>query len=122
MTYKILDIGSEDSFYEDKESFIGCTITDEYSLHPSYEPGYMAGEVILESPILLYGVMQDSFYFYSVKLDMGTNVCLWLEKEDGEEGYWDTGCGHSHIYIGGTPEEYEYKFCPYCGKPIKEAE
>ncbi len=46
--------------------------------------------------------------------------CGWLEKEDGEEGYWDTSCGNSHLFFGGTPADNQYKFCPYCGKPIKD--
>ena len=47
-------------------------------------------------------------------------MCVWIEQEDDGYGYWDTGCGESHLFFGGTSSNNHYKFCPYCGKPIKE--
>ena len=34
-------------------------------------------------------------------------------------GLWESKCGHEH-YFDGTPIEESWKFCPHCGKPIKE--
>jgi hypothetical protein len=46
--------------------------------------------------------------------------CTWTVKEDYEEIRWDTSCGNACIFMGGTPEENYYVFCPYCGKRIEE--
>jgi len=45
--------------------------------------------------------------------------CTWSEDEDY---VWMTSCHESHIFFDGTPIENGYKFCPYCGKPLKEVE
>ena len=46
------------------------------------------------------------------------NKCEWTEDQDGN---WQTRCGEIHIIITGTPEENNYRFCPYCGKRIEQA-
>jgi rRNA maturation endonuclease Nob1 len=43
--------------------------------------------------------------------------CTWSEDEDG---LWHTECHQIHQFFDGTPTENSYKFCPYCGKPLKE--
>lgn len=46
--------------------------------------------------------------------------CIWKhESYKDEYDYWFTECGHQHIFNSGTAEENEFKFCPYCGKPIQ---
>lgn len=48
-------------------------------------------------------------------------VCEW-RLCDEEANVYDTSCRNPHILIEGTPEENNYKFCPYCGKKIKVVE
>lgn len=43
--------------------------------------------------------------------------CTWSEDEDG---MWWTDCDQIHVFFDGTPTENSYKFCPYCGKELKE--
>jgi len=42
-------------------------------------------------------------------------VCTWNYDPDD---YWETECGHTHVFIDGGPDENEYRFCPYCGKTL----
>jgi hypothetical protein len=68
------------------------------------------------------GFISNDFYFYAIKVKEVIVECLWKFVQDTDDGYWDTQCGHSHMFFSGRPEENDYKFCPYCGKPIKEEE
>jgi hypothetical protein len=43
-----------------------------------------------------------------------TEYCIWNEDKDG---MWRTDCDQ---FSDGTPTENSYKFCPYCGKELKE--
>jgi hypothetical protein len=46
-------------------------------------------------------------------------TCTWTEDDDG---IWDTGCGHKFELIsGGAPIRQGIKFCPYCGKAIRQS-
>ena len=45
------------------------------------------------------------------------DVCEW-EYNDSEY-YFESSCGHLHIFMSDGPKENEYDFCPYCGKKIK---
>jgi len=51
-----------------------------------------------------------------------TNItkCGW--KQNWEEGYYETLCGHLFTFIDGGPTENHMKFCCYCGKPIIQVE
>jgi len=59
----------------------------------------------------------------SSEKELGT--CSWqipsttLEKE---YNLWGTDCGNTYQFYDGGPETNGYKFCPYCGKRIKEVE
>jgi len=44
--------------------------------------------------------------------------CLWIEDDDG---VYQTSCLHSFEFIDGTPESNRIKFCPYCGKLIRQS-
>ena len=48
-------------------------------------------------------------------------VCEW-KLEDAEANLYVTGCGKGKLVFEDmrTPTEDDYKFCPYCGKKIKE--
>ena len=48
--------------------------------------------------------------------------CEWqLDKDDIEGDSWYTSCGQRDIsFCTGDAKENKYKFCPYCGRPIKE--
>lgn len=45
-------------------------------------------------------------------------TCKWL-NEDPSEGCWKSSCGHD-CSMYDSPEYNEWKYCPYCGKPIEE--
>lgn len=45
--------------------------------------------------------------------------CIWTE--DPEYGTWETSCGETFCMIEGTPEENGYKYCPSCGKKLRQA-
>lgn len=45
--------------------------------------------------------------------------CKW-KLEDEEVNLYVTGCKEYHLLCEGTPEENKYRYCPYCGKKIKE--
>ena len=49
------------------------------------------------------------------------NSCVWLRQEDpdGDE-FMETQCGKAFEFIEGDMQDNDYKFCPYCGKKIKE--
>lgn len=48
------------------------------------------------------------------------DVCDW--KYNDTEYYWESSCGHLHIFMADGPKQNEYSFCPYCGKKIKVVE
>ena len=45
-------------------------------------------------------------------------VCKWKRYED--EDYWETDCDNAFCTIEGSLRDNNFKFCPYCGKEIKE--
>lgn len=49
-------------------------------------------------------------------LPCARDVCSWnIQRHyDGDE-YYMTDCEHAHLFFDGTPENNNYKFCPYCG-------
>jgi len=44
--------------------------------------------------------------------------CLWIEDDDG---VYQTSCLHSFEFMNGNPEPNGIKFCPYCGKLIRQS-
>ena len=48
---------------------------------------------------------------------MSDTTCDWQENDIG---WWDTDCNNAHVFIEDGPIWNEFKFCPYCGKPITE--
>lgn len=44
-------------------------------------------------------------------------LCIW--KED-KEGGWFTKCGHHFLKSEGTPKENGFKFCPCCGRMLRQ--
>jgi len=52
---------------------------------------------------------------------MEINTCIWtVDGREHDETVFDTGCGNRHEFIVGGITDNNYKFCPYCGKRIKE--
>jgi len=47
------------------------------------------------------------------------DVCWWRYQEDLNSEYYDTSCENAQCFTVGDLVENQYKFCPYCGKPIK---
>ena len=51
--------------------------------------------------------------------------CIWKEYKEArteDDGIYDTGCYNMFTIMEGNPKENNFKFCPYCGKPIREQE
>ena len=48
---------------------------------------------------------------------LSEDTCKW--KYDDIDNYHDTGCGEAHVFTEGSIKDNWYKFCPYCGKEIK---
>lgn len=48
-------------------------------------------------------------------------MCIWKKSEafDFEELYY-TSCDNSFFFSEGNIKENHFKFCPFCGKKIKE--
>lgn len=51
-----------------------------------------------------------------------TDKCLWEYECDHPEyqRYYYTECGESHMFSDGKISDNKFKYCPYCGKQIKE--
>lgn len=49
------------------------------------------------------------------------DVCLWT-REIGTEDRYETECGNEYDYGTNEHENDMFKFCPYCGKKIKEVD
>lgn len=44
------------------------------------------------------------------------DVCTWIFG-----GYlWSASCGATWEFPEGSPEDNEFRYCPHCGKPVKE--
>lgn len=43
--------------------------------------------------------------------------CVWREDYDGN---WETGCKETFCFECEGPGQNLHRFCPNCGKPIKE--
>ena len=46
--------------------------------------------------------------------------CKWKLEEEGN--LYVTECENRHLVFDGAPEENGYRYCPYCGRKIKEVE
>jgi hypothetical protein len=44
--------------------------------------------------------------------------CIWAEDEDG---IYHTSCGDAFEFMNGTPDDNHIKFCPYCGKELRQS-
>jgi len=43
--------------------------------------------------------------------------CIWMEDDDG---IYQTSCGNAFEFMNGTPDDNHMKFCPYCGKLLRQ--
>jgi len=45
-------------------------------------------------------------------------TCKWVQDGDG---VWQTECKQSFTFdcVDGTPDNYDFKHCPYCGKKLE---
>lgn len=49
------------------------------------------------------------------------DTCTWKLDETAWHTYWEPSCGdHPFEFNEGGPVENGFRYCPYCGKPIKE--
>lgn len=55
--------------------------------------------------------------------DRDSKTCEWEERKKYDEyGVYDTSCNNTQYFSDGGIKENEYKYCPYCGKRIVDAE
>ena len=45
-------------------------------------------------------------------------ICVWEYEEN--EDYYETSCGEAWCFTEGNCKENKCRYCPYCGKKIKE--
>lgn len=50
----------------------------------------------------------------------GAGRCTWT-RDNPDSDIWLTSCGSAWCLNEGTPKENRMKFCPFCGREIKEA-
>ena len=48
-----------------------------------------------------------------------TAICVWKSAYCKYDYEWSPSCGGDCIIMDETPEEWGYKYCPYCGKKIE---
>jgi hypothetical protein len=46
-------------------------------------------------------------------------ICIW-KIHDFDNQIYESDCGELHYFTESGPKENKYKFCPYCGKLLKE--
>ena len=46
--------------------------------------------------------------------------CLWIPVGNFDENVWASQCGKEFVLEEGTPVTNGFKFCVWCGKPLKE--
>lgn len=89
-----------------------------------------AGETVYPEP---YKVLVGPFSAQDVlswarlpKSILDSETCEWEwnrdDSEDFQSDYYQTSCGNQYPMTVGTPADRKYKFCPHCGKEIKEIE
>lgn len=73
----------------------------------------------------LHGVMEDNGRkAVGDRIDVARSTktidkrkpCVWQENEDG---VWNTNCDNAHEFIAGSPNDNNYRYCPYCGRYLK---
>lgn len=52
-------------------------------------------------------------------------ICVWrtdvFKNHDYADGLWETSCGEIFSFEPwGTPSENKMRYCPYCGRPLRE--
>ena len=47
-------------------------------------------------------------------------ICTWSQNIDDESGMWETTCSEAFLFNDGGPKDNSFRFCCYCGKPLKE--
>lgn len=76
----------------------------------------------------VYGNPPDAFEEIDKKEIPGTvlvtklnrDTCKWTWEPMSD--YYETECGNGFQFINGGVEENSYKFCPHCGRKIREEE
>lgn len=56
------------------------------------------------------------------RMKIPIDYCLWILVDRYEQCQWASQCGKEFVFFEGTPELNGYKFCPNCGKPLKQEE
>jgi len=50
-------------------------------------------------------------------------ICIWKEEKGIDtDGVYKTDCDNMFTIMEGNPQANFFKYCPYCGKTIKEEE
>lgn len=59
------------------------------------------------------GVAEDALH----ELDREDSTCAWSYDSDG---FYKTQCDNAFVFIADRPKQNGFRFCPYCGREIKE--
>ena len=51
----------------------------------------------------------------------GFGECIWKDANiDSCLNVYDTSCENVFEFVDGNPKDNNFKYCPYCGKALKE--
>jgi len=53
-------------------------------------------------------------------VDVGMNECIWTLEDPENERYYETDCEEAFFFSVGGIKENRVKYCPFCGKKIRE--
>lgn len=59
---------------------------------------------------------------FSIKIEQEKKMCNWKKDNWNDENVYNTECNNSfYLSTDDTPEEHQFKYCPYCGGELKYA-
>jgi rRNA maturation endonuclease Nob1 len=50
-------------------------------------------------------------------------ICFWTQQGGDGGTYddtWEASCDNLFVFNDGTPEQNDFKFCPYCGGKLEQ--
>jgi len=61
-------------------------------------------------------------YNHDISLEKEKKVCNWKKDDWNDDNVYNTECGNAfYLSTDDTPEEHQFKYCPYCGGELKYA-
>lgn len=74
-----------------------------------------------DSAVFTVGDLHRAFDLVA-RIEAGKPSCCEWKLDEPDYNAWKGTCGRMWCLTEGTPNENKIKFCPYCGKPIRQIE